>query len=630
MDQLAFDKRNTQNPEAELSLTFLNFTFVSKKHEAASLPPHQHRHTLQMSATAVEVPSASLSPQTIHMMLPSSSVSSPSAGSSSDDPLPLEDIISSAMDDAEFTMKMQNFESERKCKRKTNIDTDSIGILKSTKPRIRFHRHCRYQECHEWDQRLFLEIELSSLVTANHLCAYFRLFPVYKHNLSDPNPNSNSQSNSVTLSPCSNLSPISSPSLAAASKHSSITTNDSIALDTNSRFGTSSTSDSRIRSGSQCRNGCNHDSLERVDCNRHRMKAMNIDNSIDDETLYDEIITLKLCDFIFRQQLNGGFFLCDFGKPDFLEMMGLVTRDIDIGDYDYYWIWHLLSYSISMAKPRESAACFGWIDSWTRYQHKHSEHHWRRCCRSISTEVLESERICHFNSTHSIHYNQHCHAVNRIILGLYLYQNIKDGMDRDIDCIELRHRLSQCPFGDLSALHRDYQHIMTRHNLHDEDITRKTRRFVQCNESTCTSMRRRESESMVQFIETMRCSINENVDDSKEDNNAVCYELMDLLHCCFVHRWPFPHQIRRGNECQNLSQRVANDENKIPNIMHSQSVRRDEPPKALSRALARGSRSYSQHTEGSERSVASKWSFVSRSGRRKSNTITHMKYRIYF
>ena len=30
------------------------------------------------------------------------------------------------------------------------------------------------------------------------------------------------------------------------------------------------------------------------------------------------------------------------------------------------------------------------------------------------------------------------------------------------------------------------------------------------------------------------------------------------------------------------------------------------------------------------RSIASKWSFVSRSGRRKSNTITHMKYRLYF
>ena len=529
----------------------------------------------------VEVPSASISSQSIHSLHASSS-----SGSSSSDELQLEAIISHAMDDAEFTMKMKNHKSERRSKRKARSGRPSRSF-KSVQSRIRFSSRCPKPFCphhisHDVDRRLFLEIDISALNTPHRLCAYFRLFPVYKHSVPI-----NEYSGSP--SPCSSPSGVSSPSL----------------------FSSPHRLHSRSRNGSTV-HGVHHNHY------------LDHHSSVDDESVYDEIVSLKLCDFVYRQQLNAGFFVSDFDKTDFLEMMRLATSGIDVGDYDYYWIWHLLSHSISVAKPRGTSDAFGWVDSWTRYQHQHSGHHWMRCCRSMSTEPLkvgvDSKR------THSI---RRCHALNRVICALYFYQNISHRMEVDDDCIRLQHRLKEYPYGDLSALHRDYKHIISQHH-HDRDMNtlqfmaQTAGRLVQCDEEQCHSMRRIESESMKAYIRSMECMMDENEDMTADSpHRMVSYELMDLLHCCLVHQW----SIRMKSGCQ------RGNRTDVLNIIESQSERKETPPKQLSRAMVGGSQSYSQFMEQSDRSIGSNttnWSFMSRSGRRKSNSIMHMKYRIYF
>merc|ERR1712172_128675 len=126
--------------------------------------------------------------------------------------------------------------------------------------------------------------------------------------------------------------------------------------------------------------------------------------------------------------------------------------------------------------------------------------------------------------------------------------------DDDVDCVHLQCRLKEYPYGDLSALLlRDYKHILSVHRSElDMDsmqfMTQRIGRLVQCDEEQCPSMKRMKSESMKEYVHSIQCMMDGNEDGISSEETSACtvsYELMDLMHCYFVHQWS---SVGRGKD----------------------------------------------------------------------------------
>eukprot|EP01084_Bolivina_argentea_P160197 278977_1 len=262
-------------------------------------------------------------------------------------------------------------------------------------------------------------------------------------------------------------------------------------------------------------------------------------NRKDSCSLQDLIITNKLSEFIYQQRLNGRFFLYNFIEKDFQNMMSAITSQItydesksDQDENNYDWIWQVLNNNINSSKHKaviesktDPTVTLNWISSsFDKYE---TVFNYNKFINSEEKKTMDCICVSVYK----------CKALKRLIMVLHFYQSLIDQIEKD------NYLLVQY-FRNNANIYTDYRHIFDKYIIESsqinvnkknvEIIKDKIKRYIKCEVNDCISYKRKDNKFLKECIHKMQ---NGNINK----NNMVdfCSEIMDVIHCYFVHNFSF-------------------------------------------------------------------------------------------
>ena len=242
-------------------------------------------------------------------------------------------------------------------------------------------------------------------------------------------------------------------------------------------------------------------------------------------SISDNIICSKLSTFVYQQNLTGSFFVNNFTISDFQNMTELISTE---NNNDYIWIWNILQFIIqnnSKKTIRNDNKKLEWINSlWIKHQILMDQ----QIEYTQNNVVLSQNEItCNDKKCESVN---KCKSLKRLIMALHFYQSVlSDNQDG----------ISQY-FAKYKHILTDYQHVISQHltfvsykeKIENMQIIKdKVAFYIKCDANQCKSCKKRDNGE----IKNSPVMMDNLIEDDLQNDEIFCGELLDVIHCCFVH-----------------------------------------------------------------------------------------------
>ena len=267
----------------------------------------------------------------------------------------------------------------------------------------------------------------------------------------------------------------------------------------------------------------------------------------DSGAVNDLIICNKLSQFVYQEKLNGAFFVNNhnFSKLDFQNMINQISSD---NNEDFEWIYHILHIAIKnsnsnttkIAHNNHSHIQMNSKSDINTYIDNVNDHHKLPWIASKwgKYQLLMDEIVCSSDDKTCGVVNK-CKSLRRVIMALHFHQSVIMQMETKEDENAYLDRYVH--------IYDDYKHVIAKHlifvataqsqkNL--EIIRNKVAFYVECDVNNCQVYQRRHDKEMKRYLQMME--ENEiigdgNIDGDGDKGKLFCGQLLNLLHCYFVH-----------------------------------------------------------------------------------------------